>query len=278
MEEKEPRNTQLGTKASLLRLSPRKPRNTKNLSLDLSREEPRPLPLLRSRTGSSSSPYRPSIQGDQQRPQPLQRRKTTLALTIPTKKEEPPDEDLVRSLTNLNISTAPSASSVENAYPNGPVCVYEPGLYLYSEPKAEQLAQFDIVINVAKELPNLQLSLTTSRNSATYHFVPWQHTSQICQDFPRLVEVIESGLAQHRKILIHCQCGISRSASLIVAFLMKHEKLNLNDAYNMLKQKAPLISPNMTLIFQLMEWNSILSVSNSSSHSQPNSPIKVPVL
>lgn len=65
--------------------------------------------------------------------------------------------------------------------------------------------------------------------------------------------------AEGKRILVHCQCGVSRSASLVVAFVMKERSWDLNQAYAFVKRKAPAISPNMGLIFQLMEWGRILN-------------------
>lgn len=48
-------------------------------------------------------------------------------------------------------------------------------------------------------------------------------------------------------ILFHCKLGISRSASLVVAFLMKSQGYSLKDAYCMVKSKRPKILP--TIIF-----------------------------
>jgi protein-tyrosine phosphatase len=157
-----------------------------------------------------------------------------------------------------------------NAYPDGPVCVLAPYLFLYSEPTLKQVEEFDIVVNVAKELspPILKSSvqLDTSslqhykHKSTEYFYVPWTHTSKLGPDLPLLTQLILDSLQKKKKVLVHCQCGVSRSASLIVACLMKLHCVPLNDAYNMLKERAPDISPNMSLIFQLMEWGEFLGV------------------
>jgi len=40
------------------------------------------------------------------------------------------------------------------AYPNGPACIYEPNIYLFSEPDAEMARNFDVIFNVAREVVN----------------------------------------------------------------------------------------------------------------------------
>lgn len=187
-------------------------------------------------------------------------------------------QTLIQNMSMIDISTKGDTNKI-NAYPNGPVCVLEPNLFLYSEPNYDQLQKFDLVINVARELspPIPDASNFTKdkiqcikirEGKGNYYFVPWTHTSKLCTDLPFLTDLIIKSLSKNdEKILIHCQCGVSRSASLIVALIMKLKNLNLNDAYNYLKEKAPDISPNMSLIFQLMEWGEIIGVSNNNSTS-----------
>lgn len=143
-----------------------------------------------------------------------------------------------------------------NAYPNGPLLVIPPNIYLYSEPKLDEILDFHLIINVAEEIPNLQCSIPPElHGKIEYHHIEWSHRSNIVKDLKRLTEIMHNATLQNKKILIHCQCGVSRSASLMVAYIMRYCNMNLNDAYNKLKSIAKDISPNMGLIFQLMEWN-----------------------
>ncbi|QLL31452.1 hypothetical protein HG536_0B03150 [Torulaspora globosa] len=143
-----------------------------------------------------------------------------------------------------------------DAYPSGPLMVIPPNVYLYSEPKLEEILDFDVVINVAKEVPNMK-QLVPGTKSISYHHVEWSHNSKISTDLDYLTDLIHKASATSKKVLIHCQCGVSRSASLVVAYIMRYHNLGLNDAYNHVKGIAKDISPNMSLIFQLMEWNEL---------------------
>ena len=53
------------------------------------------------------------------------------------------------------------------------------------------------------------------------------------------------------KILIHCQAGKSRSASVIIYYLMKKNNISFNKAYNILKQIKPDININIGFYNQL---------------------------
>ncbi|CCE63608.1 hypothetical protein TPHA_0F01230 [Tetrapisispora phaffii CBS 4417] len=171
----------------------------------------------------------------------------------------------ITALNNIDNTGYSKEVHEEFAYPHGPMLVIEPYIYLYSEPSLTEICDFDIVINVAKEIPNLG-PLIPNNLKLDYYHIPWTHNSKIFLELKHVTDIMHSGVIAKKKILIHCQCGISRSASLIVAYIMRYSKLSLNDAYDKLKNIVTLISPNMSLIFQLMEWNDFLKNEKSSSN------------
>ena len=56
------------------------------------------------------------------------------------------------------------------------------------------------------------------------------------------------------KTLVHCVSGVSRSASLCLAYLMKHERMPLGRAFAHLKSRRPSIRPNTGFFTQLIEF------------------------
>ena len=55
-------------------------------------------------------------------------------------------------------------------------------------------------------------------------------------------------------VLVHCKQGVSRSASLVIAYVMKRERMRFQEAYDFVKHLSPSITPNMQLVYQLLEF------------------------
>ena len=190
-----------------------------------------------------------------------------------------------------------SGEAKSPAYPAGPSLIFEPNIYLYAEPNAELASQFDLVINVAREVVNPFKAAASSAAAATtttttyspvlpdtactessfktafedvmspkqyrepeYIHMPWDHNTPILDDLPALVELIDKRSSEGKKVLVHCQCGVSRSATLLIAFSMfKNPDKSMQDAYSAVKARSRWIGPNMSLIYQLTDWKKMIA-------------------
>ena len=59
-----------------------------------------------------------------------------------------------------------------------------------------------------------------------------------------------------KKIFVHCNAGVSRSPSIIIAYLIKSLNYNFKDAYNFVKYKRNIINPNEKFMKELQSLKS----------------------
>jgi len=55
-------------------------------------------------------------------------------------------------------------------------------------------------------------------------------------------------------LLVHCKVGLSRSPTVIIAYLIKYYEFTADSAINFIKRKRPQIIPNQGFIKQLYEY------------------------
>ncbi|KAL7568045.1 hypothetical protein ACA910_020765 [Epithemia clementina (nom. ined.)] len=58
----------------------------------------------------------------------------------------------------------------------------------------------------------------------------------------------------HVSVLVHCMAGVSRSTSVVLAYLIEYENMSLEDAYVLVKQRRPEIYPNDGFWAQLASY------------------------
>ncbi|CAG8572855.1 5527_t:CDS:1 [Paraglomus occultum] len=94
----------------------------------------------------------------------------------------------------------------------------------------------------------------------------WTHNQDnLISDFEHAFAYIDEARSAGRNILVHCQCGVSRSASLVIAYVMKTNRMTLNQAYEFVKDRSPYISPNMSLVYQLVDFEKTLKLNNTAA-------------
>ncbi|CAD8097078.1 unnamed protein product [Paramecium sonneborni] len=76
---------------------------------------------------------------------------------------------------------------------------------------------------------------------------------QIKMYFEQAANFIRDNL-QHTNVLVHCYAGISRSSSLIIAYLIKYAGFSLKDSIIKLKSQRPQVDPNDGFMEQLQQF------------------------
>ncbi|XP_043915004.1 dual specificity protein phosphatase 8 isoform X2 [Protopterus annectens] len=73
-------------------------------------------------------------------------------------------------------------------------------------------------------------------------------------------EFIDKAKLSNGRVIVHCLAGISRSATIAIAYVMKTMGMSSDDAYRFIKDRRPSISPNFNFLGQLLEYEKSLKL------------------
>ncbi|KAI0639334.1 hypothetical protein C8Q77DRAFT_1046832 [Trametes polyzona] len=121
--------------------------------------------------------------------------------------------------------------------------------------------------------------LPSGRPAMHYLKLHWSHgQSDLVQEgFPAAFSFVDRALERGDGVLVHCQCGVSRSATLVIALVMRAAAQRspsvpsevwalkgMQGAYSFVKEKSKWVGPNMSLIYQLLDYERTLKGGDSS--------------
>ena len=78
----------------------------------------------------------------------------------------------------------------------------------------------------------------------------------IISHFEALLPIIHKNILENKALLIHCQLGRSRSASIVAAYLIRYRGMTTEEALQFIKNKRTQINPNKGYIEQLHTFES----------------------
>lgn len=90
-------------------------------------------------------------------------------------------------------------------------------------------------------------------------------TSSITPYLSKACEFIEKCIEQKGKVLVHCEEGISRSSSVIIAYLIFKEGISYREAFNKVSNICPKIQPNPTFKKELISFHMQKKIENSTN-------------
>eukprot|EP01083_Nonionella_stella_P032009 87610_1 len=77
--------------------------------------------------------------------------------------------------------------------------------------------------------------------------------------FERAYKFIDDALQNtDNKVLCHCRSGMSRSATIVISYLMKKNNMNLDDALHFVKRRRSKVQPNGGFMQQLQKYQAVL--------------------
>lgn len=103
-------------------------------------------------------------------------------------------------------------------------------------------------------------------DSFSYLRIPVKDTwnQNLPSHFNKAFEFINQAKVRGEKVMIHCTAGISRSATITIAYIMNEQRKNLNDAISFVRSKRPIIAPNLDFMGELMQFEGTLNLESPS--------------
>ncbi|XP_045491168.1 protein phosphatase Slingshot isoform X2 [Colias croceus] len=132
-------------------------------------------------------------------------------------------------------------------------------VYLGSEWNASNLEELQRngvrhILNVTREIDNFFPGMFDYLNIRVYD----DEKTDLLKHWDNTYKYINKARNEGSKVLVHCKMGISRSASVVIAYAMKAFNWNFDKALKHVKAKRSCIKPNTNFLNQLETYQGIL--------------------
>jgi len=136
-------------------------------------------------------------------------------------------------------------------------------LYLGSMESAANLEELE-KRNIKKIISVLDFAEPKFSDKVPYLWIKLQDDFDWCiiSAFAVAIQQIEDTLilkkdGKNASVLVHCAAGISRSTTIVIAFLMKHLRISFMEAWTITKRGRRFACPNGEFQVQLALWEKI---------------------
>lgn len=151
-----------------------------------------------------------------------------------------------------------------NKAPEAPSCVLDDLLYMAGRKGVAEMASLPIsqFTHVVFSLNDSPLATPYACTSSFFVDTVDALDATIQAYFEPMCLYLEEAIKRFgsdTRICIHCQKGQSRSGALTVAFVMKHCKMTLKQAFEHVAQRKPDLRVNVAFISQLQKWEKRLT-------------------
>ncbi|CEQ38848.1 SPOSA6832_00335, partial [Sporobolomyces salmonicolor] len=110
------------------------------------------------------------------------------------------------------------------------------------------------------------LNARSGRPSIEYLWLKWGHDEADlveAQKFQAAFDFLDEARSRDERVLVHCQCGVSRSATVVIAYCMREAAkaleegrdakelagcTGMHDTYSFVKEKSEWVGPNLGLL------------------------------
>jgi len=122
----------------------------------------------------------------------------------------------------------------------------------------------DHVLNVTAAAPSYEMSSNIKYKQL--HAAD-NGSQNISKYFEEAFLFIDAAKKSGGSVLIHCQAGVSRSPTIAIAYLIKYFSMKMLDAYQFIKIRRTIISPNLNFMGQLLEFEQSIQSSEGGESS-----------
>lgn len=110
------------------------------------------------------------------------------------------------------------------------------------------------ILNVTREIDNFFPGMFDYFNIRVYD----DETTDLLKHWDKTFKYIAKARKQGSKVLVHCKMGVSRSASVVIAYAMKAYNWEFERALKHVKAKRNCIKPNKSFVTQLETYQGML--------------------
>ncbi|KAH8301953.1 hypothetical protein KR044_001253 [Drosophila immigrans] len=186
-------------------------------------------------------------------------RPTTTIVTTPTgtryverrrssASEDSPEQQLEARQYGFVVDTKPDAV---------PACILSEFLYLGSQDAVspENVVKYKLthILSVGIETPNVEF-LPSTVKCKHLPCLDLPETDLLHYVLPVAIDFIEEAQSAKGCILVHCNAGVSRSASVVIGYLMQRRDMRFEEAYHLVKSWRPCAQPNAGFMQQLKKF------------------------
>ncbi|KAJ3425579.1 dual specificity protein phosphatase [Anaeramoeba flamelloides] len=160
-----------------------------------------------------------------------------------------PQEEFRLKLFDLKPTTTVNKSRSRIKWGGPPDKILD-GLYLGSFETASSLEELEKV-NITHTL-NMHHEKAEHPNIITKNLPIWDDPEwDLLSILEECFDFIDKAIKSDGNVLVHCHAGISRSAAVVIGYVMKTQKKNYEDAYSFVKEKRRWAFPNEGFVKQL---------------------------
>ena len=167
-----------------------------------------------------------------------------------------------------NTQNTSTLFPMKNALSDGVINEIIPNLYLgnmwATTPAILSKYNIDCVLNVSNRATDMNHNKYKLHSHLVIEIndVPRASQQMLSEVLPKAMRYLDTFIhpeaPSHKRVLVHCAAGISRSATIVIAWLMKTYGINRNKAILFVRARRSIISPNDGFIAILGEWERYL--------------------